>query len=276
MIMIIQTRDRELLASLSRYGILSSEQIGELFFKGIRHTTVMKRLRMLEEENFILRAKGLPDSMSAWYLARLGAREINAPEPCRYTNQNIIVHEVNLSAVRIVLESIGIGEDFTSESELRRQYQWNRNDASNATRLIPDGIFVAPKNGKPYVVALELEIQPKNHARLRKIFTEYTNKSSIHRVFYVARTVSIANLVLREWSKCRHYETSPNLFVCLLDELKSDREKVVVYDSMGIKTPLHLIFDCKIPREQTAEQGSHRATHPLSNFAEESLSRQAS
>ena len=274
--MILQTRDRELLFSLSRYGILSSEQIGELFFKGIRHTTMMKRLRMLEGENFILRARGLPDSMSAWYLSNKGAREINAPELSRYTNQNIIVHEVNLSAVRLILESMGIGEDFTSESDLRRQYKWNRNDEKNPERLIPDGIFVAPKNGKSYVIALELEIQPKNHAKLKKIFTEYANKSTIQRVLYVAGTASIANLVIREWKKCRRYESSPNLFVCLLDELKRDKEKVRLYDSMGIETPIHLIFDCKRKDVIEAKQDGHAATHELSSFADESLSKRAS
>ena len=231
---------------------------------------------MLEEANFILRARGLPDSMSAWYLSSRGAKEINAPEPSRYTNQNIIIHEVNLSAVRLILESMGIGEDFTSESDLRRQYKWNRNDEKNAERLIPDGIFVAPKNGKTYVVALELEIQPKNHARLKKVFTEYANKSSIHRVFYVAGTASIGNLVLKEWRKCRHYETSPNLFVCLLEELKKDKDKVRLYDSIGIETPIHLIFDCKRNDVVETKEGDHATTHQLSSYAEESLSKQAS
>ena len=231
---------------------------------------------MLEKENFIVRAKGLPDSMSAWYLGRKGARAINCEEPARYTNQNIIVHEVNLSAVRLVLESVGIGEDFTSESDLRRQYKWNRSEQKNAERLIPDGIFVASKNGKSYVVALELEIQPKNHARLKKVFTEYANKTSIHRVFYVAGTASIGNLVLKEWRKCRRYETSPNLFVCLLEELKRDKEKVRIYDSMGIETPMNLIFDCKMNDVIEAKEGGHASTQELSSFAEESLSKRAS
>lgn len=237
---------------------------------------MMKRLRMLENENFVLRAKGLPDSMSAWYLSNKGAKEINAAEPSRYTNQNIIVHEVNLSAVRLILESMGLGEDFTSESDLRRQYKWNRNDPKNAERLIPDGIFVSPKNGKSYVVALELEIQPKNHARLKKVFAEYANKTSIHRVFYVAGTASIGNLVLKEWRKCRRYERSPNLFVCLLEELKRDKEKVRIYDSMGIETPLNLIFDCKKSDVIEAKKGDHASTHELSSFADSSLSKQAS
>ena len=170
--MILQSRDRKILSSLSRYGILSSGQIGELFFKNICHTTMMRRLRLLEKENFILRARGMPDSMSAWYLGSKGAKAIGAGAAIRYTNQNIIHHEVTLSEVRIVLESIELGHYFTTETELRRAYEWRRDGPENATRVIPDGAFVAEKSGRPHAVALEIELRPKNHARLHKVFTE--------------------------------------------------------------------------------------------------------
>ena len=274
--MILQTRDQNILSSLSRFGILSSHQIGELFFKNIRHTTMMRRLRMLEKENFIVRAKGLPDSMSAWYLGRKGARAISCEEPVRYTNQNIILHEVNLSEVRLTLESIGLGNDFTSETELRRQYEWRRDDPANATRVIPDGIFVAGKNGKSFVVALEIEIQPKNWARLNKIFTEYAKMSAINRVFYVAGNPSIANLVIKEWKKVRHYDHSPSLFVCLLDELVRDKEKTRVYDYLGIQSPLSMIFDCEKPLLSAERQVERKTTQGVSGNAEEGLIKMAS
>ncbi|MCM0604898.1 MAG: replication-relaxation family protein [Xanthomonadaceae bacterium] len=274
--MILQKRDQNILASLSRYGILSSRQIGELFFKNIRHTTMMKRLRILEEENFILRAKGLPDSQSAWYLGAKGAKAIGVDEPGRYTNQNIVLHEVTLSDVRLVLESIGLGEDFTTETELRRQYEWRRDDPENATRVIPDGVFVAKASNRDHVVALEIELQPKNHARLHKIFTEYAKMSAFARVFYVVANKEIANLVLREWNKVRHFDRGPHIFLCLLDELKSEKDKANVWDSHFCKGQLAAIFDCKKPLLSSGASVDEKPTHPLSKSDDQELSRQAS
>lgn len=274
--MILQKRDQNILASLLRYGILSSRQIGELFFKNIRHTTMMKRLRILEEENFILRAKGLPDSQSAWYLGAKGAKVIGAQEPGRYTNQNIVLHEVTLSEVRLALESIGLGENFTTETELRRQYKWRRDDPENATRVIPDGVFVAKASNRDHVVALEIELQPKNHARLQKIFTEYAKMFAFARVFYVVANKSIGNLILKEWNKVRHFDRSPHIFLCLLEELKKDKEKANVWDSHFCKGPLDTIFDCKKPLLSTDEKDKPKTTPPLSRNEDMELSRQAS
>lgn len=274
--MILQSRDQEILLKLSRYGILSSKQISELFFKNIRHTTMMRRLRMLEKENFILRAKGLPDSMSAWYLGAKGAKVIGASHPSRYSNQNIILHEVSLSEVRLVLESMGIGEDFTTENDLRREYQWRRDDPANANRVIPDGIFVAMKNGNPQMVALEVEIQPKNWSRLNKIFTEYSKMSSIAKVFYIAGSDAIANLVIREWSKIRPSAHSPNLFVCFLDELKQKKESARVFDCLAIPTPLNMIFDCKKSLLSLEGKVEPNSAHEVSRIAEAGLSSKAS
>ena len=274
--MILQPRDKEILSKLARYGILSTEQIGEMFFKNIRHTTMMRRLRMLEKANFIVRAKGLPDSMSAWYAGAKGAKAIGSKEPVRYTNQNVIYHEVTLSEVRLVLESIGLGDDFTTETELRAQYEWRRDDPANATRVIPDGIFIAEKSGKTHVVALEVELQPKNHARLNKIFSEYACMSAFKRVFYVAKTPAIANLIINEWNKVRHFDHSPNLFVCLLDELKKDREKTRAFDSQGIKNTLDMVFDCKKSLLSPVTNTEQKPTQGVSGNAEEGLSRRAS
>ena len=50
----IQTRDKEILSTVFKYGILSTEQIGEIHFKNLHHTTLMRRLKILEKERLIL------------------------------------------------------------------------------------------------------------------------------------------------------------------------------------------------------------------------------
>src|SRR5471032_3035587 len=109
---ILQPRDKTLLSQLSRYGVLSTKQIGATSFEGIAHTTLMRRLRKLEEADLILRLAGLPDAMSGWCLTTRGASAIGASEPHRYSNQNTLLHEVTLSQVRMALETVGLGENW--------------------------------------------------------------------------------------------------------------------------------------------------------------------
>jgi hypothetical protein len=274
--MILQTRDKQILASLSKYGILSSGQIGELFFGPVRHTTMMRRLRILERAGVIFRAKGMPDSESAWYLGSKGAKAIGAEDAVRYTNQNIVHHEVTLSAVRLVLESLGIGEDFTTETELRKEYEWKGNDPKKDHRVIPDGIFIATKSNRPHAVALEIELQPKNHARLHRIFTEYAMMSEIVRVFYVVSSESIAGLIMNQWSQVRRLDNSPYLIWCYLDELKKKKDRARVFDSDGLQAPLGTIFDCKKSLLSPKGEVDRETAHGVSRKEEDELSRQAS
>jgi hypothetical protein len=274
--MILQTRDKQLLASLSKYGILSSGQIRELFFGSVRHTTMMRRLRILEKEGVILRAMGMPDSESAWYLGMEGAKAIGAGDAVRYTNQNIVHHEVTLSAVRLVLESIGLGEDFTTETELRKEYEWDRNDPKNARRVIPDGIFVANRNKRPHTVALEIELQPKNHARLHRIFTEYAMMSAVARVFYIVNSSGVANLIMDQWNKVQRYDDSPDLYWCYLAELKTKKDLTRVFNADGLQAPLGMIFDCKKSLLSPKGEVDRETAHGVSGKEEDELSRQAS
>lgn len=166
--MILQERDRNILTALAKYGVLSTKQIAALFFQGINHTTVMKRLRTLEAEGVILRSSGLPNAMSAWSLSINGARLIGAEEPCRYVNRNTLLHEVSISELRIALEGVGFGNDWTSEAELKKQFNYNSYQSDQNYKNIPDGIFIA-KTNTIGVAALELELHAKNHQRYRKI-----------------------------------------------------------------------------------------------------------
>jgi DNA-binding MarR family transcriptional regulator len=58
-------RDRNLLGTLSDFGLLSTKQIQHLIFQGIRKTTMLRRLRLLEKRNLIRRIKGLNDGKFA-------------------------------------------------------------------------------------------------------------------------------------------------------------------------------------------------------------------
>ena len=59
-------RDMLLLEILESYGVLSTQQIRELVFKGINTRTVLRRLRLLKQRGFIYSVNALPNGALAW------------------------------------------------------------------------------------------------------------------------------------------------------------------------------------------------------------------
>ena len=166
----LQPRDLAILANVLKFGILSSEQISGLHFKGAHFTVVLRRLRILEKEKLLNRIDSLPKAQSAWSLSVAGARILKVDPPARFTNRNTTLHDVTVSQVRMSLEAVGLGQEFSSEQELRRRLPAQTGLAEKALQ-IPDGIFVAEDYvaSEPKVVALEIELNAKNHQRYRRI-----------------------------------------------------------------------------------------------------------
>jgi hypothetical protein len=239
--MILQPRDRTLLHSLSHFGILSSTQVMAIHFKGITHTTMMKRLRALQKARLIIRVMGLPKSECAWALSQKGADAIGAENPNSYTNQNTVVHEVELTSVRVALEKMGLGQEFTNEMTLRRGE--NEREANKLTNksTVPDGIFIAEVMDGFGAVALEIELHPKNHGRYEKVFKDYASKNSLKYVWYIVSEPGIGNTVISEWKKVSRYQDSPKLIVSLLSELKTDLASTPVY-TVSTKKKLQDLF----------------------------------
>ena len=234
----IQTRDQVLLKLLERYGLLSTQQIGDILFRGVAHTTVMRRLRKLESLGLILRRQGLPDFMSAWCLTQEAGRLIGNEKVSRYANQNVVEHEVTLSGVRMALEGIGLGEKWTTEINLRRRMGYTT--TSREELVIPDGLFVAKRQGKPCVVAVELELHAKGHARYDHILDSYAGKSSIGALWYIVPQHSIAKTVLKRLRNIS--DAKFTLISSLLEEIVRDPANARVLLPGGESIPLCSYF----------------------------------
>jgi hypothetical protein len=261
--MILQPRDHLILHSLAHFGILSSTQVMHIHFKGIAHTTMMKRLRVLAKERFIIKVMGLPKSECAWSLSKKGAEAIQGEAPNSYNNQNIVVHEVELTNVRLALEKMGLGQEFTSEMTLRRGE--NEREARKLTDKtnVPDGIFLGEFTDGFGMVALEVELHPKNHARYEKVFNDYAGKTSLKYVWYLVSESGIGNTVIAQWKKVDHYKDSPKLLVSLLPELKTKLTDTTIYTTATkkkipeiFKIESHLLSENKISTPVTPQSMS--------------------
>lgn len=234
--MILQPRDESLLRTLSRYGVLSTRQISRHSFLGISHTTMMRRLRLLEENDFIVRIKGLDEGLSAWRTGSVGARQVGEELPFRYSNQNQTLHDVTLSEVRIRLESLGYASDWTGELTVKRQ-QGARNFKSQVNeRVIPDGIFTALYRDTPCVIAAELELHAKAKVRYEKLLKQYAAKTAIDFVWYIVRTPSIGALISDTWQSIPSYlksENTPSLGYTLLDDVLTNSTEMKLHRPQG-------------------------------------------
>ena len=59
-------RDRKLLETLSDFGLMSTAQLERRVFAGIKSTTVLRRLRILEKRTLIARSSGLSQGRLTW------------------------------------------------------------------------------------------------------------------------------------------------------------------------------------------------------------------
>lgn len=242
----LQPRDVHFLQTLSRFGILSSNQIAQYFFTGTAVTTALRRLRVLEKSRIILNPGHLQSGEKVWTLSKEGARQIAASEPFRYSNQNTFLHDVCLSEVRLTLESLGLGDDWTSEAEMKRNITPYYSNSS----VIPDGLFIADICGEPQVVSLEFELSAKSHKRYRSLFIDYTYKSAISHVWYVVKDESIITPILKQWQEVmsnKRLNEGQKIIFTYFDDLISEKHDAKIFDENLNSKPLHTVFSLTRP-----------------------------
>ncbi len=249
----IQKRDKEFLHKLNRYGLLGSEHIANTCFNGIAQSTMFRRVRKLEDEDLIVRATGLKRGKCAWYLGRNGARAIGVEAPSRFTNRNALEHELAITDFRLVLESLGLAQNYVTEREIRKNFTWQRGH-ERADQVIPDGVLKENVMGTLSAISLEMELNQKSHQRYRRIFSEYRYMKTTAFVWYIAKDDAIARAVLSSWRKVERFESSPRLLLTRLDDLLANNAIAVVRFEDGSKKPLEELL---IEAPKTAQRVSN-------------------
>ncbi|MCZ0932633.1 MAG: replication-relaxation family protein [Oligoflexia bacterium] len=201
-------RDLLLLETLESYGVLSTQQVRELIFKGINTRTVLRRLRLLKQRGFIYSSEGLPNGALAWVLSKRSALLFKHNIETKIINKNTLQHDVAVSSIRIQLERLKITENWTSEHILKKEvikshYEEKRNSSSymDEPPLVPDSLFITSHEGEMKAVALELELTLKSKDRYKKIFSQYKKKEKIWFVWYVVLTCSAGESLSKLWDK---------------------------------------------------------------------------
>lgn len=197
----ITERDHALFRKLGDFGVLSTGQLRELFFKDIRKTTMLRRLRILEKRDLIRRVHGLSDGSHGWCLTLKCANRFGIEGVFRHINRNALEHDVTLSQVRMSLQSVGLGDTWVPEHVLRHRAWLERKQTGKVPENIPDGILTFEKKGEYLAIAVELEMTEKNSDRYVKTLQAHRFKRTISMIWYLVPTKALGLKLERIWRK---------------------------------------------------------------------------
>jgi hypothetical protein len=190
-------RDRRLLLDIQDYGLLTTTRICARNFSGIARTTVLRRLRQLENGAYVKRTDILSDGGFAWYLTEFASAQLNGKPAKLHYPRSILEHDLALVDLRLKLEEAGIAQAWKSEHQMRVQLSQSLGHRHFATMHVPDGIMAISKGGHE-AVAVEVELTAKSQSRYRQTFANYARKEELWALWYVVQTPSIGKQLLRE------------------------------------------------------------------------------
>lgn len=224
----ITLRDIAVLKNIASYGMLTTKQINTVCFKSIATTTVLRRLRMLENEKYIQRLRGLESQDILWLIQSKGAEVANVQIPKRHWSKNLLEHDHKLISLRLNLEESRIAHSWIPEHLIRTNI-FRKNDFRTAKeKLIPDGLMGADANGKRISVAIELELTLKNRDKLRKTLSRYKRQDGITGVWYVSPTTSLLSSISSVWSSLGSIHSGIRLYLSVLDDVMKNSHQAKV------------------------------------------------
>ncbi len=220
--MILTQRDLELFKKLSSHGMLSSRQIAVLLFSSIEISTVLRRLRKLEEHRYLKRILGLESQDILWTITPKAAEAASVSIPKRHWSKNMLDHDFKLLSLRLVLESSGVAHSWMPEHEIRSSIFKSLGFRGAKQKLIPDGFMGIEVDEKRMSVPIELELTLKNKDKLRQTIRRYHSQTEIPAVWYIAPSMGILNSIFALWHSMAPGAGSPRLYVSVLEEVMKD------------------------------------------------------
>jgi hypothetical protein len=215
----ITKRDEALIKRIAELGMLSTNQISELFFEGVANTTVLRRLRILEASHLLRRVVGLDTKEFLWIVTASGAQMVNVEIVKTKWSKHMIEHDHKLIALRLLLEKVGVARGWMPEHEIRSHMFKKYGLREIKNKIIPDGFIGIEINGKMESVALELELTLKNKKRYRNIIAHYQHKENLYAVWYIVPTSSMIKSIREAWKKHASSYSDVKVYFSGLNEL---------------------------------------------------------
>ncbi len=199
---LLTTRDLALLDLLTRHVLLSFGQIQRLAFPLRDHSTVMNRLKRLEDAGYIHRQRIhrvrhpllTGDAGVVFQITMRGICELQKLNPGRALPERMpsihgrqIDHDLIVVEIAELLKLECPGTEYVNGSYLAHV---------RAGDPRPDGVLMSPATG--HNTALEVELSMKSADRVREILASYRVRGSYEKVIYFVGSMAIGKRIASE------------------------------------------------------------------------------
>lgn len=196
--------DKQILENLWKWKFLTTAAIAEFHFPDLSSAYAHRRLLRLKKARLInwLHIDGDGNGKSfAWSLSLNGFEAIRSDLPDLYEagfKSESPEHDLLVTAIHLGEWIYGLpkGCDLCTEQELRRLHKGQHEDwVPQTTIRRTDGYWLTQFDGKPGVVALEVENSRKSPAEYREIAQFYDNRPELFRVVWLVKKDSTARAI---------------------------------------------------------------------------------
>lgn len=229
--MILTKRDLQLIEILADYGIFSTDLIIKRVFNSIDYSSVLKRLRILEKNNFIRRAGLLENKENVWAVTNKASNYHASTHFKSYWTHANLNHDLKIVKLRLLFEQIGIAKKWIPEHVIRSMIYQKYSLREAKKKLIPDGILECKINKKIESFAIELELNLKSQKRYQQIISLYQWKNDLHGILYIVPSHRILKKLQEIWSKFAVRANELKIFFLVLSELENLREHAYIYSN---------------------------------------------
>ena len=255
----LQKRDNELLKMICDFGLLSTKQIGSVFFKDVAVTTVLKRLRILEAESLIKRVAGLESFELLWVINNKGAKLVDKENYKTSWNKQMLDHYYKVSCLRLSFLKSKLYESWVPEHEIKSLLYKKYSFKGAVNKLIPDGLMTIKRKGNIETWALEMELSLKGKDRYERIFKEYGKKENLSGIWYFVKGEAIFKS-LKDFYKRHSYLLNGKTFVIsYIDDVLSNLFDAKIFHPTNVEILSHFF---EIKDFQLAQVPAHT----VSNF----------
>lgn len=116
----ITERDISLMIAIDDFGFLTTKQIRRLFFEKQHRSAVYRRLKILHKRRLLKFNCTAVNGLYIWRLTPKAANVIGSGHVLKSINHNTIYHDALATDIRIELEKLGLGSNWTSSNRLLR------------------------------------------------------------------------------------------------------------------------------------------------------------
>jgi DNA-binding Lrp family transcriptional regulator len=219
--------------------IATSKEFKNILFQSLSYPTMQRRLRKLVKSGHIQRevhGENLGRALYHYFLGKNGKKHLNLTNDIfkgiKFKSENPS-HDLELISIREKIKQMKGVDSVFSENKIIFEII-NELDLNLEAfyRLRCDGVIKIKNENNFKYAALEYESSLKSSKRYKKLFRSFYNQKNIHGVFYVCKSKSIKESLIK-YENDIHESNRANIFYITLEDFYKNKNHLVFVDRLG-------------------------------------------